>query len=362
MRSDPKFFVGPLPSHKLRGIRGWTMTEKESPAFRFGTPRYWLNLGLFALGGVFLVVWFRLHLLPWFARSLMVAGGISVWAIVLLARDLFWGSAEGAHKQTIFRSLIQSPRTTYLFGLFLFCSIFLLVTTSSIYITLGKPSDGSNPQKVDVLHAGRPYTSPIEVNAQRPLAGRPFFFELGGPELEFRLAIPAYQVERRRLLPWTAVHLTVPDDFKPKPYRVVRLVPGFELTKDLPAEAVPGSPYTLTITIAEESPLVVSPYVIQSVFLGASAEEVRWVVRNTPDSTLQDPLDVYLSGYVNRPEVRNRLQTYWKTNPRFIDSPDLQKVPAITVEVKDSGDTLLSRDRYEIEAGAGIQTIILPRS
>jgi hypothetical protein len=331
-----------------------------------GRNPYRLNLGLFLLLVVGLTIWFRIHLKPVLTETSIVGGTLSLWGIWKVLQDWFFaGTGEG--KSSLSQKLLGSRGATeyLLFGIVLF--LILVGTTSSVYVVYEGAGPGQSQFSVATLRQGNPYLEPLTVRSHDRTAGRPFFLGLRAKDLEFRVTDPpGYDPIYRKLRPWGAVRIQVPEDFTKTKQTVLRLVPGFGLWNVVPKEEDdPPVKYKAIVQIGDQS-VTLDDFRWRTVYTGVPEESLEWIRRGQDDEAFRRVLLEYLTKVGVRPERQQAFLVRWGAEPVRIPSRKAEIGEPVRIDVyrsEASGDSLILTTVATVEERADrIQTIILGES
>jgi len=243
------------------------------------TRWFWANLIVALCLVPFATYWFQKHLQTYVSEIVLVGGVFTLWALV----RLLWGFFENvtdfkAWDQS--RRLLSSPGTTRLLVVAAGVLFALWATTSSFYLEYSGAKGGGSEYKVDVVNKGdgTPYLERATIDSVHQVAGRPFLWSKGAVALECRIVEP-FQFEPRdcSMSPRESTRIRVPDDFTPKEYHLIRLVPGRALIRVLP-EVVddPVNHYDVELTVGSNTARL-EDFRQQTVYLGAVGPEMRYV-------------------------------------------------------------------------------------
>lgn len=325
--------------------------------------RYRLNLILLLVVGFFATLWFYRHLRLYVTETVLLGGSITFWTLWKISNSLLnW--TIGGNRKTLGQQVIGKPWATEYLVLALFPLVFLYATTASVYLSYEQVQSGQSTFEVAVLNRGNPYIPPITVTSVKRVVGRPFFLNFSSIDLEYRIVKPkGYRSIQKRLSPWEANFLRVPQDFQK--LNLVRLVPSPALYSKLPrVEDHTGNRYYLDIE-HKGTRFRLEDFRRQIVYTGALEVDLPILSKKDNSNTLRRELDDYLArlGFPHKnrePVVGGLLE-----NQIRLASTEFQNKDKIIIIVGEKSDDesqgsekQLLKTVYEIENNA-MQTIWL---
>ena len=325
--------------------------------------RYRLNLILLLVVGFFATLWFYRHLRLYVTQTVLLGGSITFWTLWKISSSLLnW--TIGGDRKTLGQKVIGKPWATEYLVLALFPLVFLYATTASVYLSYEDAQGGQSTFEVAVLNRKTPYMPPITVTSVNRVAGRPFFLNFGSIDLEYRIVNPkGYRSIQKRLSPWEANFLRVPQDFQK--LNLVRLVPSPAVYSKLPrVEDHTKNRYYLEIE-HNGTRFRLENFRRQIVYTGAPEGDLPILSKQDNPNTLRRELDDYLAGLGFLPEKREPVVAGLLKNTTRLASTEFRNKDKIIVRVNEkSGDGSQASEKqllktvYEIENTA-MQTIWL---
>lgn len=257
--------------------------------------RYYFNLSMLVIVIGLGSIWFYNHLHLYVTETVLIGGTLTFWAIWKIIRPLFeW--AFGDETESWVRRVLEKSVTTEYLILSLVPLALLYFTTASIYLVYEGAKPGESAFQVDVLKDQNPYLERLAVTSADRVAGRPFFLNFSTIELEYKIVVPiGFLSIKKKLKPWTCIHLRVPGDFERKQLHLLKLVPGPNLYIRLPkADDRPEQKYFLKIEVQEKA-YRIDDLRRQMVFTGASEEDFLYMSKNYDRISTRHDLDDYLA-------------------------------------------------------------------
>lgn len=327
--------------------------------------------------GLALLLWFQ-HFYPCLRPMLPVEEGTLLSAIVAtlaaLAAWFDWKTPFGG----IIGRLGAQP---YL--LLITAPIVLLsfLTTSTVCLTLEGPPGARSHFLVrydiagdaPALQAGAPPANLAcdaakaehggwhKLSLETPAVAKHFLL-LSYRNLTFRICETGkrYAPEERHLRPGGSLHVRVPNDFAPKEFHIVRLVPWSLILGYLPpAGDVPtGAPdYVLHVAIGTAQ-YTLPQLRSQPVYIGASESDLRFVVENEGS---QDRLSRLRQRVALRTDdIDKAIDLLADAPPRRLPTLDLRGGESVEVFVERIPDGMhLTVPPFTIDEWPGIQTVFL---
>lgn len=323
------------------------------------------RLVLFVVLVILLTVWFQLHIQPFVTEVFFVGGTLTLWGLWKIAQSSWaeWGS--GGKPQKGVRGWLARPLTGELLALGLILAGLLFMGTSSIYGNFEGARPGEDSYKVEILElelkdghrSTRPLTRLMEVTSTKRLDGRPFFLRWRPVQLELRITNqPGWEPLPKSFWPGMPLRLDVPGDFERRRLRLLRLVPGSGLIGDeLARPEAETSGHSLLMVIGGEKHKV-SDLRFQTIYLGGSAEDLKWAVGEEDRERFHQQLEEYFQDELRLP------REYW---PDYFPALEGAPLPFPDAHLPKSGkiliqihlnDRLLRSQEIEIKDEDGIQT------
>lgn len=331
-----------------------------------GSParRRRLNLALFLLLVVLAILYGHLHLRGW-VNGLYLAGGTV--SLALLWQIVSWTvtTFTDVDLKALARELLRRPGATRLLAAGLLLLALLYAVTSSIYAVY-QPGAPAARYRIAVLRHGESYLGPLEVSAERPVAGRPFFFG-GSRRLEVRLEQPAdFQPLTRTVRAWSAARIAVPGAFTPRHLTVLRLVPGLTLKNELPAPAdEPEVRYELWATVGHKLAEPLRDLRRQTVYLGAPAADLERLAEGHDRDAFERFLDGYLSDAGVPDAARGGLKSQWQRAPQLLPTAEAGTGDAVELELRriypDRREECVARATVTLAGDDRIQSYVLEK-
>jgi hypothetical protein len=177
-------------------------------------------------------------------------------------------------------------------------------------------------------------------------------------ELTFEVESPRrYQPLFKTLYPWSSLRVRVPDDFPPKVFHAVRIIPGsnlFQLLPDAPRMAQP--PFDLLLTRGDDPPIKIEDLYRQSVYIGAAESELRWLLGQEDAGKRQAVFSRRLAAFGLPAEHHNKIVAIWDDPSRalFKSSPEFQQGDRLHVVLRRRG---IGQPILDIHVPVGSETI-----
>jgi hypothetical protein len=200
---------------------------------------------------------------------------------------------------------------------------------------------------VQILEEGQPYLRPLEVSTYERVAGRPYFLHWRSVDLEFDvIEPPAYKAVYKRLAPWTGIYLKVPGDFTKKEFRVLRVVPLSQFntlpTVDNPP---PDVAYSLKLsrggqcgsTATGIESFTVKDLRRQSLYVGSSESEVKWLIQNRDNQKFHDEFINALARNNVPVDKRSEWMREWEARPRVVPDLKFQEKDLVCIQIFQAG-------------------------
>jgi hypothetical protein len=222
-----------------------------------------------------------------------------LWALI----NMIWGLIGKATRFNAWdagRPLLSSPTVTQLLIVGAVLLIALWASTSSIYLQLAGGKGGE--YEVEVLRKSdrSPLVGRATLNAGHSVLGMPRFLQVNDTELECRIVRPVeYEPLDCGLTKGKSTRIAVPGSFKSKEYHLLRIVPDGPLYSKLPKEGDQGlQRFDLRIERNGET-MLLRDLRRETVFLGASQNELPLVLRLHENDRYERYLDTRLrvAGY-----------------------------------------------------------------
>ena len=331
---------------------------------KHATVRYRTNAVLFAVLMVALTFWFQKHLQVYVTQVALIGGTMTLWALwELLQSWLKWGWGEDA-KDTA-KTLFGSGRGTEYVVLGGVVLLVLWLTTSSLYLNYESSVGGGTEYRVEVKSGGVQFLPPLVFSSSQEVAGKPYFLWLRSRELELSIVEPRGFLPLKKTLDRGArLNIRVPGDFQPKKFHILRLVPGPNLFSNLPQyDDYPTVFYQVKISRAGAEPVTFIDLRRQSLYVGASGDDIRWLRQKQPQGeSLQNLLQLLHDEKVPPAAIAQNLPSL-ETNPAVLSTFEFVTGDRITVEVvrkkSDGRKTIAKKTLTLSEGDAAIQPVLL---
>jgi hypothetical protein len=281
-------------------------SEEESPASRIPS----IPIAGLAMAGVFAllaILWFERHAYP-YAKMLLTGEG-TLFASLAAALAITYGVFKGKiyEQAQKFWSLLDKPIAPKMLGGGILLMIFLLFTTSSIYIVLDSVNPGTNFE-LNVKKNGTP-DERVTLSSNHPYFYRLLFFSRPGLTSIIPLKPAGYASAKQQLKLGGTIRFHIPIDFKRKDLHILRLVPGWGIIESLPqakdsaafstkaeknGHTVAGCDcatkteedqatypsYQLRIRFPNKNCYCIRWY-LQTIYVGASAADLEWAATDS---------------------------------------------------------------------------------
>ncbi len=293
---------------------------------------YRLNILLFVVLMIAGTFWFQRHLELYVTEIVLIGGTMTMWGLLQMLQSwLQWGWGEEASAWN--KRFLARPAATEALVCAWLVFLLLAVSTTSVYVSLGGDTRGESNFKVEVRSSSSPLLPPFELSPYEKVGGKPLFLFWRSREVEFRIVHPpGYEARKERLAAWSGLRLTVPQDFTPKQFHVLHIVPGLSIYQGLPAvQDYPDVRYDLQVELAGKSYRLPSLR-RQGVFTGAGEVDLNWLVDRQNREKLVEQLIAHIARDVPSSDRGEFIQN-WLTNPRFLPTPEFQPADQVRLRV-----------------------------
>lgn len=255
-------------------------TPPPAPASVRPSAWFWPNLVLLAILAPFATWWFQQHLQLYFTEVVLIGGGLTLWAFLRAGYGLIEkvGKVDPA---AMSRRALGSPEATLLLLVAAAAMAGLWLKSNSFYLEYAGGASGDKEFVVQVTRAadGAPFIPDAAVGPATKVAGQVFFFRGEPAELSCRIVKPLrYEPLLCPIGATEAKRVKVPEDFTPRAFHLLRIVPAPALFDELPKSGDPVD-YRYQLEVATDGASFALPdWRRQTVFAGAKGADMPFVL------------------------------------------------------------------------------------
>jgi hypothetical protein len=318
------------------------------------------NLILFFLVVASATFWFARHIQYWFAA---VTSG-SLVALVTVAQAVYgaikWSLEEELKTwpKRLLGQLWLRPGLVILLGL----TGGLNLVTSSLYIQYAGAESDVQKCTVEVVDTStnQRFIEPITINSTYQTAGHRFFFRFRPTTLRFDLNEPRGHAPRTENFGWfSAILLRAPVDFAPKEFRLLRIVFGPRLWRNLAeiGETV-ETPYDLDVSIGGKHTQI--PDVRrQTIIVGAAKADIEYALKHEDPAAKNSAFVDHLSAWGFLPEQQKQWISQWEDKRLIVATDEHSPDEPIDLTLVRRGEAPLVREQTQKTISYPVQTLFL---
>ena len=286
---------------------------------------------------------------------------MGLWSAIQLAQSFLKVSPAKSSREWTLKLLRRSGVSQVLTAL-LITLLLLLATTSSFYITYTAASEGPRSFVVQVSKDGMPFLAPVEMGSHDDLVARLFLFgEAPGPLVLTISTPPGYTPIERDISQSSSVQIRVPDDFPPKRFYSLLILPGMMLRNRIPHIAdTPHQMYSLMMEINGVSYEITDvrwrPY-----YLGVKEDDLHIAMEMLPRAYIADTLNDYLRSIAFPADRRPDVVATWLNNCEPFAGFELKPHDSLRLSIRrdPEGELLASRQHVIHERDSTVIVVIL---
>lgn len=331
-------------------------------ALKRARTRFQINLLLFVLVALSAMLWFKRHMEYYLTEGLLIGGTLSLWGAWQVVTSALTFGAEDELKSLPGR-LLNGVNSANFLSFCLLLTVCLHAFTSSIHCEYLPSSRAANEYAISALYQsnGQPFMDDLKISSARRIAGKPFFFRFRTEPLVFEIQRPRGFFRTNMAFGFaTRIHLNVPDDFEPKRFHVLRIVPSPGLVGLLSERGgVVQSYYDLEVAFCGVTN-VISDFRKETAYVGADRRDLEHVhSRETVDQRRRE-FNQYMASLGASASERAPFIDAWERTPRFFPTADLSSNDVVHIALRQGEDKrLLVQTNLVMEGNNEITTIYL---